>query len=54
MCIGKRFAELEIKMTMVKLLRRFRVEWPSGERVEPIQKLTNFPDKKLVFKFVDV
>ena len=54
MCIGKRFAELEIKMTMLKLLRRFRVEWPSGEKVEPIQKLTNFPDKKLVFKFIDV
>ena len=54
MCIGKRFAELEIKMTMLKLLRRFRVEWSSEEKVEPIQKLTNFPDKKLVFKFVDV
>ena len=54
MCIGKRFAELEIKMTMLKLLRRFRVEWPSEEKVEPVQKFTNFPDKKLVFKFIDV
>ena len=54
MCIGKRLAELEIKMTMFKLLRRFKIEWPSEEIVEPIQKLTNFPDKKLVFKFTDV
>ena len=54
MCIGKRFAELEIKLTMFKLLRRFRVEWSSEEKLEPIQKLTNSQDKRLVFKFIDV
>ena len=38
----------------VQVDRRFRDEWPSVEKLEPIQKLTNYPDKRLVFKFIDV
>jgi cytochrome P450 len=54
MCIGKRFAELEIQLAIFKLLQTYRVEWASDEKIEPLFVVANNPDKKLVFKFTKV
>jgi hypothetical protein len=54
MCIGKRFAELEIQLGIVKLLQNFRVEWASKDSISPLSKMINVPDKKLQFKFIDL
>ena len=52
MCIGRRFAELEIQLGITKLLQNFRVE--SDDDIEPIAKMINVPDKPLRFKFTDL
>ena len=52
MCIGRRFAELEIQLGITKLLQNFRVE--SDNDIEPIAKMINVPDKPLRFKFTDL
>ena len=55
MCIGKRFAELEIQMGIVKLLQNFRVEWAADYNdVEATTNMVNVPNKALKFKFVDL
>ena len=55
MCIGKRFAELEIQLGIVKLLQNFKVEWAADySEVEVIAKMINCPDKPLKFKFLDL
>ena len=55
MCIGKRFAELEIQLGIAKLLQNFRVEWAADYNdVEAITKMINCPNKPLKFKFVDL
>ncbi len=50
---GKRFAELELQLLFVELLRNFRVEWGgrSDEVVNTTMKLMNTPDRELKFKF---
>ena len=56
MCIGKRFAELEIQVLMYKILKRFRVEWAGspGSPMETFTKLTNEPNQELKFKFIEL
>ena len=55
MCIGKRFAELEIQLWICEILRNFRVEWHGDKDViEPEFKLMNVPDGELKFKFIDL
>jgi len=51
MCIGKRFAELELQLLMVELLRHFKIEWAGDGTVETKLRLTNVPNKELKFKF---
>ena len=54
-CIGKRFAELEIQIGIVKLLQNFRIEWAADyPGIEPRVGTVNAPDKKLQFRFVDL
>ena len=48
-----RFAELEIKLAAFKLLKRFNVEWVPDYKIDLVWKLSNYPDKPLVFRFVD-
>ena len=53
MCIGKRFAELELQMVLCKVLQKYRVEWAGDD--EPIKAkwaLVNRPHKELKFRFV--
>ena len=55
MCIGKRFAELEIQIGICKLLQNFRIEWAADyNEIEQRLKTLNVPDKKLKFRFVDL
>ena len=42
------------KLAAFELLRRFRVEWAGEGQVECVSKLANYPDRKLVFKFVEI
>lgn len=53
MCIGKRFAELEIQLVIHKLMHNFRVEH-IGEKLETKQVLVNAPVKPLQLRFVDL
>jgi hypothetical protein len=48
-CVAKRFSELEIQLAIFKLLRTYRVEWASDEKVETIFVEANYHDKKLAF-----
>ena len=51
MCVGRRFAELEIYVAAIKLLQQFRLEYhhePIGQKIEYL----NIPDKKIKMKFV--
>jgi cytochrome P450 len=54
MCVGKRFGELQMKMLVFKLIRRFRIEWAGGEEEVGIDfKITNRPDREMKFRFVE-
>ena len=51
MCIGRRFAELEVYVAVIKLLQQFRLEYryePVGIKVALIQK----PDRNIKMMFV--
>jgi len=52
MCIGKRFAELELQLLFCELLRSYKIEWAGDpEGIEPKLKFTYVPNKPLRFKF---
>jgi cytochrome P450 len=55
MCIGKRFAELEILVGIAKLVQNFRIEWAAEyDSIEQLVKTVNVPNKNLSFRFVDI
>ena len=54
MCIGKRFAELEIQVAIAKVLQNFTIEWAANYEMETVNDLVNTPEKPLVFKFNDI
>lgn len=54
MCIGKRFAELEVQVATLKMIQNFRVEWAANYELNPITELTNVPDLPLKMRFVDI
>ena len=54
MCIGKRFAELEIQIGLCKLIQNFRIEWAANYDLNPVTELVNVPDQPLMFRFVDI
>ena len=54
MCVGKRFAELEIQVAVSKLLQNFQIEWACDYDMETVTDLVNTPEKPLVFKFTDI
>ena len=50
MCIGRRFAELEVQVLVVKLLQKFKIEYHH----EPVGIATPFlvkPDREIKMKF---
>ena len=54
MCIGKRFAELEMQALFFELLRNFRIEWKSNEEPKSVFKTISVPASPLKFKFIDL
>ena len=54
MCIGKRFAELEIQVGMCKLIQNFRFEWTADYELDAVTELVNVPDRPLPVRFIDI
>ncbi len=54
MCIGKRFAELEIQVGICELVQSFRLEWAADYEIDAITELVNVPDKPLAIRFTDI
>lgn len=46
-CIGMRFAMLEAVIVLATLAGRYRFDWPDGQRVMPVQRVTLRPDPGL-------
>ena len=51
-CIGRRFAQLELYMLMVKVVQRFRMEQDGGE-LGLLTKFVSVPDRPVNIKFVE-
>jgi len=51
MCIGRRFAELEMQIMAIETLRRFKVEDASDKPLEMITPFVNRPDGPVNLKF---
>lgn len=57
MCIGRRFAELEIQLGIVKLLQNFKIGLASKDpkdEIKLISQMISVPDKPLRLKFTDL
>ncbi len=54
MCIGKRFAEMELLVVAHKLMHNFELKWMNPEPVSMSQKFINVPDQSLDFQFKDI
>ena len=52
MCVGRRFAELEVFTLMSKILQNFKIEWHHGPVDIEVQTLT-YPASPLRFKLID-
>lgn len=53
MCIGRRFAEMQIETLIVRILRDFQVEWHHPD-LKFTMKSANVPDGNLTFTFKDI
>ena len=54
MCIGKRFAELELLICMHKILTNFEIEWMRNEPMSLQMISLNVPEQPLDFKFKEL
>ena len=54
MCVGKRFAELELQVAIHAILNNFQVKWVNPEPLSIHQEFVNVPDQSLDFKFEDL
>lgn len=53
MCVGRRFAELEIEVLVSRMIREFKLEWNHPDL--KFKSITiNIPDMPLRFKLTDV
>jgi cytochrome P450 family 12 len=53
MCIGRRFAELEIEVLTVRMLREFKLEWNQPDL--KFKSITiNLPESPLKFTLIDI
>ena len=50
MCIGKRFAELELQMLLAKLVANYRIEWNGTDDFHHIYRLMHNPNQPLNLK----
>ena len=51
-CIGRRFAEMEVAILVIKILQRFRLEY-EGPGLGLTMAITNKPDRQVNIKFRD-
>ncbi len=51
-CAGKRFAEQEMYALIIKILQRYRIEWPHKERMRQKYNMLLTPDVDKPFRFV--
>ena len=51
MCIGKRFAELEVKVILAKILQNFRLEWAGEKPLGPEWEFVNKPNQPVKMRF---
>ncbi|KAF2889052.1 hypothetical protein ILUMI_17121 [Ignelater luminosus] len=51
-CLARELAEMEIALVIVKLLRKFRIEYHYGD-INSTHRLLASPDRPLKFRFVD-
>ncbi|KAK2148522.1 hypothetical protein LSH36_492g03017 [Paralvinella palmiformis] len=51
MCIGRRFAEQEIYLAVIKILSTFRLVY-NGEEIGMINRLFTVPDRPLHIQFI--
>ena len=54
MCLGRRLAELELQILLIKILQNFKLEIPPQHVVKQRLRGTNIPDKPVRVKFVDL
>ena len=54
MCIGKRFADLELQLFTHKLMTNFKINWVNPEPMTVSQLLVDVPDQSLDFQFQDL
>ncbi|XP_071508001.1 cytochrome P450 10-like [Diadema antillarum] len=53
MCTGRRMAEQDLYIMLIKLIKNFKIEWHHEEDMELLFRLTNVPDRPAQFKFVE-
>ncbi|CRL03628.1 CLUMA_CG016420, isoform A [Clunio marinus] len=53
MCIGRRFAELEIEVLTTRLLREFKIEWHQPDLKYKLVTI-NIPETPLKYKMIDI
>ena len=53
MCVGRRFATLEMYLATVKLLQNFKLEYNHEEEVETLTTFVSKPDKPVKIAFKD-
>ena len=49
-CIGKAFAQFEVKLLIIKLVKRYQIQY-DGDQINMTTKFINYPLKPLKFKF---
>ena len=54
MCIGKRFADMELLIVMHKMMHNFDLKWVNEDPMTISQVLVNVPDQSLDFQFNDL
>ena len=52
MCIGRRFATLEVYLLAIKVLQRYRLEHHHPKTMSVINEFVNKPSEPLKIKFV--
>ena len=51
MCIGKRFAELELHVAIHQIMNNYSVKWARSEPLDCHQELVSVPDQSLDLQF---